>query len=142
MPIKPIEWKRERALQCQELSKENSPLIQLVLGLRSQTCSTNTLKPQDQNIQSIRINQITTQSKQNYIVYWETQAQTQSKMQCYLALNRQYTVAKYLTMVTDQNLRKTLTKYRLSEHSLAIEKGRHRKTWLPVEERLYNHCTT
>ena len=63
-------------------------------------------------------------------------------MQCYLALNRQYTVAKYLTMVTDQNLRKTLTKYRLSEHSLAIEKGRHRKTWLPVEERLCNHCTT
>ena len=28
-----------------------------------------------------------------------------------------------------------MTKYRLSEHSLAIEKGRHRwKTWLPVEE--------
>ena len=59
-------------------------------------------------------------------------------MQCYLALNRQYTVANYLTMVTDQNLEK----YRLSEHSLAIEKGRHRKTWLPVEERLCNHCTT
>ena len=47
-----------------------------------------------------------------------------------------------LTMVTDQNLRKTLTKYRLSEHSLAIEKVRHRKTGLPVEERLCNHCTT
>ena len=63
-------------------------------------------------------------------------------MQCYLALNRQYTMANYLTMVTDQNLRKTLTKYRLSEHSLAIEKGRYRKTWLPVEERLCNHITT
>ena len=63
-------------------------------------------------------------------------------MQCYLALNRQYTVANYLTMVTDQNLRKTLTKYRLSEHSLVIEKGRHRKAWLPVEERLCNHRTT
>jgi hypothetical protein len=63
-------------------------------------------------------------------------------MQGYLALNQQYIVANYLTMVTDQNLRKTLRKYRLSEHSLAIEKGRHRKTWLPVEERLCNHCTT
>ena len=63
-------------------------------------------------------------------------------MQYYLALNQQNTVASYLTMVTDQNLRKTLSKYRLSEHSLAIEKGRHRKTWLPVEERLCNHCTT
>ena len=36
----------DQALQCQELSKEKSPLIQLVLGLSSQTCSTNTLKPQ------------------------------------------------------------------------------------------------
>ena len=85
---------------------------------------------------------MTTQSKQNYIGNWETQTQAQSKMQCYLALNQQYTVANYLTMVTDQNFRKTLTKYRLSEHSLAIEKGRHRKTWLPVEERLCNHCRT
>ena len=63
-------------------------------------------------------------------------------MQIYLALNRQYTLANYLTMVTDKNRRKTLTKYRLSEHSLVIEKGRHSKTWLPVEERLCNHCTT
>ena len=40
-----------QALQYQELSKDKSPLIQLVLGLSSQTCSTNILKPQDQNIQ-------------------------------------------------------------------------------------------
>jgi hypothetical protein len=32
-----------------------------------------------------------------------------------------------------------LTKYRLSEQSLAIEKGRHRKTWHPVEERFECH---
>ena len=63
-------------------------------------------------------------------------------MQCYLALNRQYTVANYLTTITDQNLRKTLTKYRLGGHNFAIEKGRHRNIWLPVEERLCNHCTT
>ena len=38
----------------------------------------------------------------------------QSKLECYLALNREYTVAKYLTTVTDPNLRKALTMYRLS----------------------------
>ena len=57
-----------------------------------------------------------------------------------MALNRQYTVADYLSTVTDKNLRKTLTMYRLSDHSLAIEKGRHRQTWLPREERLCCHC--
>ena len=30
--------------------------------------------------------------------------------------------------------------YRLSDHSLAIETGRHKKTWLPKEKRLCVHC--
>ena len=57
-------------------------------------------------------------------------------MQCYLALNRQYTTADYLSIMTDQQLKRTLTKYRLSEHSLAIETGR-----LPAEQRLCCHCS-
>ena len=62
-----------------------------------------------------------------------------SELECYLALNRVYTVAEYLTTVTDPNLRKTLTIYRLSEHSLAIEKVRCRQTWLSREDRLCAH---
>ena len=42
-----------------------------------------------------------------------------------MALNREYTMEEYLTTVTDTNLRNALTMYRLSEHSLAIEKDRH-----------------
>ena len=62
-------------------------------------------------------------------------------MQCYLALNREYILANYLTRVTDKKLRRTLTKYRISEHSLAIETGRHRRSWLPVDDRLCQHCS-
>ena len=57
-----------------------------------------------------------------------------------MALNRENTVTEYLTTVTDANLRKALTMYRLSEHSLAIEKGRRRQTWLSREDRLCAHC--
>ena len=64
----------------------------------------------------------------------------QSKLDGYLALNREYTVAEYLTTVTDPSLRKALTMYRLSEHCLAIEKGRRRQTWLSREDRLCEHC--
>ena len=32
-------------------------------------------------------------------------------------------------------------KYRLSEHSLAIEKSRRRQTWLSREDRLCGHCS-
>ena len=59
----------------------------------------------------------------------------QNKLECYLALNREYTVAEYLTTETDTKLRKALTMYRLSEHSLAIEKGRRRQTWLSRESK-------
>jgi hypothetical protein len=40
------------------------------------------------------------------------------------------------TTVTDPKIRKALTMYRLSEHSLAIEKGRRRQR----EDRLCAHC--
>ena len=43
---------------------------------------------------------------------------TKSKLKCYLAVNREYTVTDYLTTVTDRKLRKKCTMYRLSEHSL------------------------
>jgi hypothetical protein len=57
-----------------------------------------------------------------------------------LALNTEYTVAEYWTTVTDAKLRKALTMYRLSEHSLAIEKGRQRQTSFSGEDRLCAHC--
>ena len=47
---------------------------------------------------------------------------------------------EYLTAVTDPKLRKALTMYRLSEHSLAIERGLRRQTWLSREDRLCAHC--
>ena len=49
-------------------------------------------------------------------------------------------MAEYLTTVTDPNLRKVLTMYRLSELSLAIEKGHHSQTRLSREDRIGAHC--
>jgi len=58
-----------------------------------------------------------------------------------MKMEHEYTTATYLRTIKDMKLRKTLTMYRLSEHHLAIEKGRHRQTWLPREERLCSHCS-
>lgn len=114
---------------------ERGPLSQLVQGLCSQTQA----EPPDRN--AIRLNQIIRKQKENYLTHWKESTKNQSKLECYLALNREYSVADYLTTVTDPKLRKSLTMYRLSEHSLAVERGRHRQTWLPREERLCTHCT-
>ena len=124
-----------KALAYQELNIQKSPLSQLVLKLSDLSPSdiTNPSQPQcSQTIaQKISPNQIIKKEKDKCITYWNELTQSQHKLETYLALNRQYTVADYLTTVTDKNSRKTLTMYRLSDHSLEIEKGRHRQTWHP-----------
>ena len=130
-----------KALKYQEMSSKKSPLSQLVLRLSALT-PTKTKQPQDCTSQTIRVNQIIEKHKQNYITHWDAQTKTQSKFECYRALKREYTVADYLTTVKQLKTLKILTKYRLSEHNLAIETGRHRQTWLPREGRLCSLCDT
>ncbi len=47
-----------------------------------------------------------------------------------------YTTAEYLSTVKDCKLRRQMTRYRLSNHTLTIEMGR-----LPKESRICPHCT-
>ena len=80
------------------------------------------------------------QVKEEYLDHWTNQIANQSRMNTYLILNREYELAEYLISVRDMKQRQVLTKYRLSDHNLAIETGRHRKTWLPKEQRICGHC--
>ncbi len=113
------------ALQWQEQNLQKSALLQLVL----------TLHPNQHN--TIRPNHITQLQKHNYITYWKDATTIQKKMELYLHLKRDYKPAEYLSCIKDHKLRKTLTKYRLSDHCLAIERGRHR----PQEQRLCSLCS-
>ena len=66
----------------------------------------------------------------------------QSKLECYLKLKRNYELAEYRYTVKDTKQRQIFTKYRLSDHSLAIETGRYNKSWLPRDQRICGHCMT
>ncbi|KAF7665457.1 hypothetical protein LDENG_00143140 [Lucifuga dentata] len=92
--------------------------------------------------QTSRINQIISSTKDAYLEHWTNQTKNQNRLNCYLALNHQYKLAEYLFTVRNTKQRQILTKYRLSDHSLAIETGRHRKSWLPPEDRICSHCMT
>ena len=109
-----------KAITYREMNLEKSPLSKLVLGLCSQT-QRHPTEPQDSS--TISPNQIMRKQKDNYLTHWKELTKKQSKLECCSALHREYTAAEYLTTVTDPNLSKALTMYRLSEHSLAIEKG-------------------
>ena len=84
------------------MNLEKSPLSKLVLGLCSQT-QTHPTEPQDNS--TIRPNQIMRKQKDNYLTHWKELTKKQSKLECYLALNREYTAAEYLTTVTDPKQR-------------------------------------
>ena len=121
------------ALKSQEQKIERSALHQLVLRL------TDTNPPLPQNI--IQPKETIAKQKEKYITYWQNTTKTQSKLECYLALKREYILAEYLTTITEPKLRKTLTKYRISDHRLAVETGRHRQTWRPREDRQCSLCS-
>lgn len=49
-------------------------------------------------------------------------------METYVALNRQWQPT-----LSDTKLRRMLTKYRLSQHNLAVEVGQYKQAW-PLQE--------
>jgi hypothetical protein len=61
-----------------------------------------------------------------------------NKLRTYRKFKNMYTYEKYLDIVKDTKLRKTLTQFRTSSHSLNIEKGRY--TNIPEEERTCPYC--
>ena len=83
-----------KAITYREMNLEKSPQCKLVPGLCSQTDPT---EPQDSN--TMKPNQIMRELNYNYLTHWK---EITKNLECYLALNREYTVAEYLTTVTDQ----------------------------------------
>ena len=116
-------------------SLERCPLNQLVQSL----CPQAQVGTLDRN--PFRLNNSIREQKETYLTHWKKSTENQSKLECYLALNREYTVAGYLNTVTDPKLRRCLTRYRLSDHRLAIETGRYKQNQLPREDRICPHCT-
>ena len=64
------------------------------------------------------------------------QTSNQSRMNSYLILKRYYELRDYLVSVRDVKQRQILTKYRISDHNLAVETGGHRWTCLPTEAKI------
>ena len=77
-----------------------------------------------------RIKLIMNQSKDQYLEHWRNETKSQSRLNCYLALNREYKLAEYLQSVRDTKQRRILTNHRLSDQ-LAVETGSYRQTWRP-----------
>ncbi|KAL2076447.1 hypothetical protein ACEWY4_027956 [Coilia grayii] len=80
------------------------------------------------------------ETKEEYYHYWLDKIEHSNKLNCFQKIKNNYELATYLTEIKEFKQRKCVTSYRIIDHSLAIETGRHRQTWLPKEERLCEQC--
>ncbi len=75
------------------MSAQKSNLCVMVSDLTNKAFNiTNPEKPG-------RIKEIMNEEKETYIQHWKKQTKDQSRLQCYLKLNREYSLADYLVSV-------------------------------------------
>ena len=63
-----------------------------------------------------------------------------NKLRTYRIFKTKFELEDYLIKIEDFNLRKMLSKFRLSDHNLAIELGRRTKPKVPANNRLCKKC--
>lgn len=62
-----------------------------------------------------------------YLEHWGPNCQNLCRLQSYQTQNRECELAEYHFTIRDTKQNQTLSEYKLSAHSLAIEKGRENK---------------
>ena len=83
-----------------------------------------------------------TNQMKKYEVYWKNLVTDEnSKLRMYAKIKHHFRLEPYLTQLQGDK-RKLLTKLRISNHDLAIEKGRHTIPKTPITERYCNQCNS
>ena len=107
-----------KALTCQELKPEKSPLSQLVLRLCPENLTWSE-QPRDHNTKPIRPNQIIHQQKEIYITYWKETTKTQSKLKCSsIASTSTQTHTHTHTLTTNNTLTTNITHTHTHTHNI------------------------
>ena len=76
--------------------------------------------------------------KQKFIYEWKIKLKESSKLILYDQIKHIFEKEKYLDDIDCFQMRKSITKFRCSDHKLKIEIGRHKK--IPREERFCESC--
>ena len=91
-----------------------------------------------ESISAQSLNSIIDTVKQRYITFWKHQIEHSSKLYFYSTFKKEYQLEKYLTVIRNTNQRRSLTRFRISNHKLMIECGRYHN--IPREERICKLC--
>ena len=75
----------------------------------------------------------------NYVKYWKDKIKGEQKMRTLSLFKQEFMYESYLNM-GDERRRKALTRFRISAHQLAIERGRFTTPPTPSDKRLCKYC--
>ncbi len=88
-----------------------------------------------------KVKETETITQEEYIQDWQQKVTQVKKLTYFHSIKSDYKLAPHLSIIKGYAQQKLLTKYRLSEHSLCVETGRHKQSWRARELRLCSHCT-
>jgi len=137
-----------------ELSAENSILKEAYELSNSNTNKKKCWGPSSKHLTSFitkhaRLDEYTLLNKKmlkrflrsNYIKQWQEKIQGESKMRTYITFKSNFEYESYLNMANEDQ-RKSMTRFRISAHRLAIERGRYTVPPTPANNRLCIYCTS
>ena len=74
-----------------------------------------------------------------YVEQWKINISAESKMRTYITFKTEFQYERYLDLL-NTNIRKSITRLRISAHNLAIERGRYSKPPTPCHLRTCPSC--
>jgi hypothetical protein len=78
----------------------------------------------------------------HFMSSWKNSLSEKTILRTYVKFKEEFCLESYLLYVKDYRLRTLISKFRLSSHDYAIEKGRHVKPKVPLEQRICSKCGT
>ena len=131
-----------------ETKEDNCLIKQAAIFEKSRTQSLNLYsiskdyKNRDQNtdFEGMSKKQVNNYIRDSFDDEWRTYLNNYSKADTYKTFKNTVNLESYLTSLTSRKLRVKLSKFRLSDHPLMIEKGRHCKPIIPREQRFCPIC--
>ena len=96
----------------------------------------------NQDINSLSKQKLSKSVREEFDTQWKIQIATFPKADSYRLFKNNVKYENYLTDIRNRKQRVSFSKYRLSDHCLMVEKGRHIKPIIPRNERFCPSCPT
>jgi hypothetical protein len=83
---------------------------------------------------------IVNKMKDKYFEHWRHKITNSSKLSFFCTFKKEYKMEEYLSIIKNPKIRSTLSRYRVSNHNLQIERGRYEN--IPQEQRICKFCNS